>query len=153
MKQKNKNIILAIIGYSLLNFTIMLPLYAHHHHHHVSPPKPVQKEVDAYVPRQSVRDTNAIPLSIKQNIETNQGDNMHQAIRKGDDEPALLLPNHYRRGDKGHLNAKQGWVNSKRQLGRYDIGINAPLPQTADPTQNKTRNVFRRAMPLYEPNY
>lgn len=149
MKQIHTKSMLIIL--SFFSVCVMVkPSYAHHHHHDAPPPKPVEKKIDEFRPQQSLDDANAVPSSIQQHIQTRQK-NQVTAVAK--DQPALLLPNHYTRGDRGHLNAQQGWVNSKRQRGHHDIGINAPLPQTADPTQNKTRNVFRRAMPIYEPNY
>lgn len=151
MGQMNgKLLILMTVCFSFMNL-IGYPSYAHHHHH-FPPPKPVEKKLDKLRPQQNPEDVMNFPASVKRNIQTKQGNNDYQTQKK-ESKPALLLPNHYTRGDKGHLNANQGWVNSKRQRGHHDIGINAPLPQTADPTQNKTHNVFRRAMPIYEPNY
>lgn len=154
MKQKGNRLILGIIGGLMVNSMIpFLSCFArHHHHHHVPPPKTVEKKEDENTPQQTIKDADSIPSTIRQKMQGNQRVEHYQPLKQ-ENKPALLLPNHYTRGDKGHLNAEQGWVNSKRQRGHHDIGINAPLPQTADPTQNKTRNVFRRAMPIYEPNY
>lgn len=146
----NKLILIGLSSYFI--YITIVPVFAHHHHS--PPPLPVEKKIDERRPQQTPEDVNDMPFSVRQHIQAKQGHDDQVAIKpKKSNKPALLLPNHYTRGDKGHLNAMQGWVNSKRQRGNHDIGINSPLPQTADPKQNKTRNVFRRAMPIYEPNY
>lgn len=124
----------------------------HHHHHHKEPPPPEKKVDYSLNPRQTQTDVRQAPAP--QSSVAGQG-----AIGQGEkqakkaDAPALLLPDHYRHTKTGKLNADNGWVSSNRQRRRYDIGINAPLPQTGDPSGGKTRNVFRRAVPVYEPNY
>lgn len=124
-------------------------------HHKNGPPPPQQHVItpkDHHLnPRQSSEDISPFAQKAAENARQQQA-TLQQQDLKNKNGPAALLPDHYtKRSQK--INGTEGWVNSQRQRGKYDMGINMPVPQTADPTQNKTRGVFRRAMPVYEPNY
>lgn len=121
--------------------------FARHHHKDGPPPPPHPVTV--------TKDQHLNPLQSPDDISSfanNSAANTKQQDASSKNGPALLLPDHYTKRPR-KTNGKQGWVNSKHSTGKYDVGINMPVSQTADPTQNKTKSVFRRAMPTYEPNY
>ncbi|OUI78565.1 hypothetical protein HK18_08700 [Commensalibacter intestini] len=143
-----------LYGFSLGIITIGLSssqLAFARNHHKRGPPPPVVAPKDTHLnPKQSENDmtpfaqqavTNAQQVNPKQN-----------AIDKSN-APAALIPRRYASSSAKKVNGSEGWVNSKHRKSKYDLGINAPVAQTADPTQNKTRGVFRRAMPVYDPSY
>lgn len=114
-------------------------------HHKRGPPPPIVTPKDTHLnPKQN--ETDISPF-------TQQTDNLQQNIASKSNGPPALIPRRYATSSAKKVNGGEGWVNSKHRKSKYDLGINAPVAQTADPTQNKTRGVFRRAMPVYEPNY
>lgn len=145
----NTKYILYGFAISIITFgSINAPQAFARHHHKDGPPPPVtEKQKDDHLnPQQSPDDISHFSKQAAENAQPQK-----DTHKKQDGAPALL-PGHYtKRSSK--INGGQGWVNSKRQTGKYDMGINMPVPHTADPTQNKTKGVFRRAMPVYEPNY
>lgn len=137
------------VAFSIMTFGLINSQHVFAHHHHKgAPPPPVTASKDTYLnPRQSPDDISPFAQKARQ-----QQAELQEQDKKRKNGPAALLPGHYtKRSTK--VNGTEGWVNSKRNTGKYDMGINMPVSQTADPTQNKTRGVFRRSMPVYEPNY
>ncbi|MDI2112528.1 hypothetical protein [Commensalibacter nepenthis] len=140
-----------LLGIAGITMNSNQPVFARHHHKN-GPPPPVTSPKDTHLnPKQSVDDISAFAQQAAEKARQQQT-NIAQKTTNEKNGPAALLPNHYtKRSQK--INGTDGWVNSKRRTGKYDMGINMPVSQTADPTQNKTRGVFRRSMPVYEPNY
>ncbi|CAI3957152.1 unnamed protein product [Commensalibacter communis] len=128
------------------------PAFARHHHKDGPPPPSVVTSKDTHLnPQQSSDDISPFAKQAAEKARQQQSNSAQQA-KNEKNGPAALIPDHYtKRSQK--INGTDGWVNSKRHTGKYDMGINMPVSQTADPTQNKTRGVFRRSMPVYEPNY
>lgn len=140
------------LGIIVFGMTSNQQTYARNHHKNSPPPPVVEVPKDHHLnPRQSSDDISPFAKKAAENARQQQAELQQQDL-KNKNGPAALLPGRYtKRSQK--INGTEGWVNSKRQRGKYDMGLNMPVPQTADPTQNKTRGVFRRAMPVYEPNY
>lgn len=138
------------IGVFLISLSIENIAFAHHHHHHELPPPPPPKADYSLNPKQTKAESVDLTSSVANRVKKEQA---AEEVNKNDNAPALLLPNHYTHAKEKRLNGNNGWVASKHSKGKYDIGINAPISQTGDPSGSKTRNVFRRAVPVYEPNY
>lgn len=141
---------------SLLCFigTFYLPnAFAHHHKHNdttaITSPNPSENPLS---PKQEPEDVTPFARQATQAVLQNQFNQSNSPVKIDKHHPTTKLFDHYTQRSN-QLDAKRGWVNSKHRRGKYDIGINLPLPETADPTSNRARGVFRRATPLYEPDY
>ncbi|MDI2091450.1 hypothetical protein [Commensalibacter oyaizuii] len=146
MKMKSWTFFLVITGAIIIGD----PYAYARHHHGKAPPPPEEKKDLSLNPQQSPDDVSQFAKNAELAARQRQVNSTKN--NKKSDAPAALFPGHYTKRSQ-RVNGTEGWVNSKRQRGKYDLGINMPVPQTGDPTQNKTRGVFRRAMPVYEPNY
>lgn len=148
----NKKIYRYSFALSIVTVGLISSQHVFARHHHKGAPPPVTAPKDTHLnPRQSPDDISPFSQQAAENARQQQAE-LQEQDKKGKNGPPALLPGHYtKRSNK--VNGTQGWVNSKRSTGKYDMGINMPVSQTADPTQNKVRGVFRRSMPVTEPNY
>lgn len=143
-----------LYGFSLGIITIGLSssqLAFARNHHKRGPPPPIVTPKDTHLnPKQNSNDMTPFAHQAVSNAQQNDP---QQNLTDKSNVPATLIPRRYASSTAKKVNGSEGWVNSTHRKSKYDLGINAPVAQTADPTQNKTRGVFRRAMPIYEPNY
>lgn len=144
-----------LYGFSLGIITIGLSssqLAFARNHHKRGPPPPVVVPKDTHLnPKQSEKDMT--PFAHQAVANAQQVSPTQNLADKSNAPPTALIPRRYASSAAKKVNGSEGWVNSTHRKSKYDLGINAPIAQTADPTQNKTRGVFRRAMPVYDPSY
>lgn len=140
-----------LVMYSLLGGTI---LFAHPASAKHDNPPPLPKNEDTSLnPQQRPEDISQFAPNPNEQTSSKTTKNARGRVLhyNGTEAPPPLLPRYGQKSTK--LNGTEGWVNSKHHSGKNDLGINNPVSVTGDPSQSGRKTVFRRAAPIFEPNY